>query len=135
VQEAGGGRVFMSLDPVPFDQVDKVYAGADIGIVCYQIADQNEQTGWSSSGKLVYYLRHGMPIVIVTAECPSIIRESNCGKWVTDVAHIGEALEEIAEDFDGYSSRARATYNSLFDFGSAFDRLMLTLKQEAVTAA
>ena len=124
VQEAGGGRTFLSLQPVPFDEVDIVYAGADIGIVCYQIADRNEETGWSSSGKLVYYLRHGLPIIVVTSECPTIIRDWKCGIWVTRVEDIGAALAQINADYDGFSSRARALYAAQFDFSSAFGRLL-----------
>jgi len=129
VQEAGGARTFLSLTPVPFDEVDKVYAGAHIGIVCYQIADQNEETGWSSSGKLVFYLRHGLPIIVVTSKRPSLIAEWHCGIWVTKVEEIGAALAEIDADYAGYSARAKQAYDALFDFRKAFDRLLDTVKQ------
>ena len=124
VQEAGGARTFLSLTPVPFEDVDHVYAGADIGIVCYQTAEINEATAWASSGKLVYYLRHGMPIIIIMPECPPLLREWGCGEWVRDMDKIGAALARIAADYDTYSGKARAAYAALFDFGKAFDRLM-----------
>lgn len=124
IKKAGGDRVFLSLNPVPYDEVDNVYIGADIGIVCYQTADPNDATSWASSGKLVFYLRHGLPIVMVTPECPSLIEEWQCGVWTTDVSGIGAALTEIATDYDGYSARARKTYEALYDFTAAFDRLM-----------
>ncbi len=52
VQCAGGGRVFLSLDPVPFDAVDMVYAGADVGLISYAQTpfDANVATAWASSG-------------------------------------------------------------------------------------
>lgn len=128
VQEAGGARTFLSLSPVPFEDVDNVYAGADIGLVCYQTAEINEATAWASSGKLTYYLRHGMPIVIVMPECPPFLREWGCGEWARDTAGIGQALARIAADYDVYSARARATYAALYDFGQAFDRLMDRVK-------
>lgn len=124
VQRAGGDRTFMSLDPVPFGDVDNVYAGAHIGLVCYQTAEANEATAWASSGKLAYYLRHGMPIIVVMPECPPILNEWRCGLWVADVSEIGAALARIAEDYDGFSVRARNAYAALFDFSAAFGRLM-----------
>lgn len=128
VQDAGGDRTFMSLEPVPYSEVDNVYAGADIGLVCYQTAELNEATAWASSGKLVYYLRHGMPIIIVMPECPSILEEWRCGVWIADVSEIGAALIRIAADYEFYSDRARQAYAAMFDFSAAFDRLMKIVK-------
>lgn len=124
VQRAGMGRVFLSLNPVAFDEVDTIYAGADIGVVCYQTVEPNEATAWASSGKLVYYLRHGLPIVVVMPECPPILAEWGCGIWVPSVEGIGAALVKIDADYDTYSRQARDAYNALFDFNAAFDRLM-----------
>jgi hypothetical protein len=124
VQRAGGERTFMSLDPVPFAEVDNIYAGANIGLVCYQTAEANEATAWASSGKLAYYLRHRMPIIVIMPECPPILSEWQCGIWVKDVSEIGSALTKIAHDYDGYSARAGDAYIALFDFSAAFDRLM-----------
>ncbi|MBN9589569.1 MAG: hypothetical protein BGN85_06735 [Alphaproteobacteria bacterium 64-11] len=124
VQQAGGARTFLSLKPVPFAEVDNVYAGAHIGLVCYQTAEVNEATAWASSGKLVYYLRHGLPIIVIMPECPPILSECRCGEWVSDFDGIGPALARIAADYDSYAARARATYDKLFNFHGAFDRLM-----------
>ncbi|HXZ67845.1 MAG TPA: hypothetical protein VEH07_04580 [Alphaproteobacteria bacterium] len=127
VREAGGERTFLSLNPVPFDQVDTVYAGADIGIVCYQTAEQNEATAWASSGKLVYYLRHGLPIIIVTDKRPTLFDKWRCGVWVENVEGIKAALEAITDDYTNYSTGAKHAYAALYDFGAAFDRLMETV--------
>ncbi len=128
IRKAGGDRVFLSLDPVPFDEVDHVYAGADIGIVCYQTAELNEATAWASSGKLVYYLRHGLPIIVVMPQCPPILSEWNCGVWASDVAAIGPSLTKIAADYDAYAARARDAYRALFDFGAAFEKLLTMVR-------
>lgn len=127
VQRAGSPRTFMSLDPVPFEEVDNVYAGADFGIVCYQTIEANEATAWASSGKLVYYLRHGLPIIVVMPQCPSILSEWRCGEWVANFEEIGPALTVIAADYENYSARARQAYAALFDFHAAFERLMIAV--------
>jgi hypothetical protein len=128
VQQAGGERTFMSLEPVPFSEVDNVYVGADIGLVCYQTAEANEATAWASSGKLVYYLRHAMPIIIVMPECPLLLNEWRCGVWVADVSEIGTALTRITADYESYSDGARRAYAAMFDFPTAFDRMMTAVE-------
>ena len=124
VRQAGGERTFLSLSPVAMDQVDTVYAGADIGLVCYEPAEANLKTAWSSSGKLAYYLRHGLPIVIVANECPSILTDWQCGVWAADPDGVAAALATIAANYDSYSAQALKAYEANFDFGAAFDRLM-----------
>ncbi len=131
VQIAGGARTFLSLRPVPFSEVDLVYAGADIGLVCYQTAEANEATAWASSGKLVYYLRHAMPIIVVMPQCPPILNEWQCGEWVADLSEIGNALSRIASDYENYSLRAKRTYDALFNFPAAFDRLMQAVNAQS----
>jgi len=126
VERAGAGRVFMSLKPVAFDEVDTIYASADIGVVCYQTVEPNEATAWASSGKLVYYLRHGLPIVVLMPQSPPILTEWGCGIWTPTLEGVGAALARIAADYDTYSQRARDAYNALFNFNAAFDRLMIT---------
>src|SRR5207302_3242177 len=44
VQAAGGTRVLLSLEPVPFEMIDLVYSGAQIGLVCYEPSDANLAT-------------------------------------------------------------------------------------------
>ena len=126
VQRAGGERIFLSLDPVSFDKVDEVYAGADIGLVCYAgtAIDANQTTAWASSGKLVYCLRHGLPVVIVSSPCPSILADWPFGVWTPGVDGVGPALAKIAADYDAYAARARQAYAAHFDFSAAFGRLM-----------
>jgi hypothetical protein len=124
VAKAGGDRTFFSLNPVPLADVDRIYAGADIGLVCYEVAELNKTLAWASSGKLPYYLRHGMPVIIVTPDCPSLITEWHCGVWVTDVRQIGDALVAIAGDYARYSMGARQAYETIYDFAKGFQRLL-----------
>ncbi len=131
VRDAGGERTFFSLNPVPIADVDRVYAGADIGLVCYETAELNKTLAWASSGKLPYYLRHGMPIIIVTPECPSLISDWQCGVWVVDVSQLSKALATIASDYAGYSQRARKAYKAIYDFSAAFERLEAAICSEA----
>jgi len=124
VQAAGGARVFLSLEPVPFQMIDTVYAGARIGLVCYQPIDANYATTLSASGKLTYCLRNGLPVVIVANTAPLFMDRWKCGVCVSDISEIGEALAMIAADYVRFSEEAKVCYDEMFDFGRAFDRLM-----------
>ena len=124
VQTAGGGRAFLSLDPVSFEDIDLVYAGANIGLVAYTESDANITLASISSGKLSYYLQHGLPIIMVSQKCPAIIETYECGIWIRDSTGIAAALEEILADYDSYSARARDVFNKLFDFEKPFGVLL-----------
>ena len=124
VQTAGGTRVFLSLDPVPFEMVDIVFAGAKIGLVCYRPINSNLATTVMSSGKLVYYLRNGLPVVLVAKRPPEFANVWKCCICVHHVNDIGNALTVIASNYDKFSQQAKQCYDDIFDFGRAFDRLM-----------
>jgi hypothetical protein len=132
VQTAGGTRVFLSLDPVPFEMVDVVFAGAKIGLVCYRPINSNFATTLMSSGKLVYYLRNGLPVVLVANRPPEFADRWKCCICVPDVDEIGGALTMIASDYDRFSQQAKECYDDIFDFGRAFDRLMTLADINAV---
>jgi hypothetical protein len=125
VQAAGGNRVFLSLDPVPFDTIDVVYAGAQIGLVSYERRDANFATALMASGKLAYYLRNGLPVVLVSDRRASFVDRWECCVCVSDISEIGNALAMIAADYARFSREAKQCYDEIFDFGRAFDRLMV----------
>jgi hypothetical protein len=129
VQEAGGKRVILSLEPVPLEMVDRVYAGAHIGLIFYKPINANYATTWESSGKLVYYLRNGLPVVIVADSPTSKLDEWGCGIWVPDFAGISNAIQKIMADYGRFSANARRCYDENFDFRKAFDRLMAVVER------
>jgi len=131
VQEAGGKRVILSLEPVPLEMVDRVYAGAQIGLIFYKPINANYATTWESSGKLVYYLRNGLPVVIVADSPTSKLDEWGCGIWVGDFTGISAAIQTIIADYGRFSANARRCYDENFDFRKAFDRLMAVAERGA----
>jgi hypothetical protein len=122
VSEAGAGRALISAEPLPLESVGMAYRGAHIGLVAYADTDANLGTAWASSGKLSYYLKYGLPVVLVCSKRPPILDEYRFGVWVPDVAQIGEVLETIVADYDRFREDAKLAYKSLFDFKSAFLR-------------
>ena len=65
LSEIGGDRTRLSLNPVPLDEIDKVFASAFIGLVVYSDGwGENFSTVGLASGKLSFFLRNGIPVIV-----------------------------------------------------------------------
>jgi hypothetical protein len=118
-------NLHLSLEPVPYDEIDQVFASADVGLTFYEPSgpDDDDFRFISSSGKLPNYLKHGKPVLV--SDLPplvEIVREFDCGiviKDPSDRAEIGAALRRIDERYDEFSRNARRCFTERFDFGKA----------------
>ena len=66
IEKVSQGRAYLSLDPVPFEQIDRVVKSAQVGLVFYRHdlgANYAQMVG--ASGKMAYYLRCGLPVVCI----------------------------------------------------------------------
>lgn len=124
-------RVFFSLKPVPRQEYDPLIDGADVGLAFYvstvgsAYTQSNVQSIGLSSGKLAYYLRAGLPVIVNRAS--SIAEEvdsKRIGAAVADAAGIGAALESIAPEYEQLSARAMAFFAERLDFGRAFGEVL-----------
>jgi glycosyltransferase involved in cell wall biosynthesis len=113
-------NLFLSLDPVPMEDLDRVYASATVGVAFYKTLDPNFSLISSASGKLGYYLKHAKPVIVHGS--PSLgrfVEERDIGIVVCDATSPGEikdALGQIRRDYARYSRNARAVYEAEFDF-------------------
>jgi glycosyltransferase involved in cell wall biosynthesis len=128
---AASGRVFFSLKPASRQEYDRLLDGADIGIAFYvpepgsAFTQLNLQTVGLSSGKVAYYLRAGLPVIVnETTSIADVVRGERCGVSIQKGADVGNAIAKIAEDYDGYSENAHRTFNSYFDFKRGFQHAM-----------
>ncbi|GJH13512.1 hypothetical protein CBA19CS11_31760 [Caballeronia novacaledonica] len=135
VAEASRNRAIMSLDPVPYDQLDSVFASAWAGVVYY--ADDmgpNFNQIAAASGKLAFCLRNGVPVVV--RNLPSLQRmidSTRCGVAVSQPSEILDALARIAEDYEGYRRRALSCFDDLLDFRPLFDDALERLVSNEAT--
>jgi hypothetical protein len=121
-------RVFFSLKPVERLAYDGLVDSADVGLAFYvptgesAFTRQNVQTIGLSSGKLAYFLRAGLPVIVNrAASIGSLIDEAGCGIAVDDAARVGSALEHIAASYDEYSRAALCVFDERLDFRRAFE--------------
>lgn len=126
-ERADPRRVRFSLKPVPRQEYDPLVDGADVGLAFYvpsrgsSFTQSNIQTIGLSSGKLAYYLRAGLPVVVNRASSiASAIEDGGCGIAVENAREIGRALVDISAEYDVFSGRACSFFDAHLNFRRAF---------------
>jgi glycosyltransferase involved in cell wall biosynthesis len=131
---ADPGRVRFSLQPVARQEYDRLVDGADVGLAFYvPVADssftgRNLETIGLSSGKLAYFLRAGLPVIVNEAtSIASSVHAAGCGVVVPGAAAVGAALELLDGDYEAYSRRACEFFDRELDFARAFGGVIARL--------
>jgi len=139
---AAPGRVFFSPEPYPQDELDKLFAAGDVGIAFYVVQpgqwsqQENLSSVGLSSGKIAYYLRAGLPVIVNEGTSLSdFVREEGCGVVVSGPAEIGAALARIAEKYDSYREHARRTFATRLDFAHSFGEVIRRIDELAAGEA
>jgi glycosyltransferase involved in cell wall biosynthesis len=120
---SNGRNLYLSLDPLPYDQIDRVFAAADVGLAFYEPENPDDENfrSISSSGKLPHYLKFGKPLLV--SALPSlveIVERHGCGLAVKNPAdsdELGAALEQIASRYDEFSRNAVRCFAERYEFG------------------
>jgi hypothetical protein len=121
VAKAGQGRVLLSLDPVPYDELHKVVASGYIGLVFYRTELGPNYALAGSSGKLGSYLRHGLPVVCLALPgLTEVIQQFRCGICVSDVTGIAPAIRKIRDDYATFCMNATKCYDEMYEFDRHF---------------
>jgi len=121
LENVNSKNLILSLNPVPLEQVDDVYASTTIGLALYANNGSNNFTKIGmASGKLAYYLKHGKPVLI--SNLPSLVRlneKYHFGEVIADPANPEEiqlALHKIISSYNIYSQNAKNCFQAEFDF-------------------
>jgi hypothetical protein len=125
--DADPRRVFFSLKPVERHAYDELIDAADVGLAFYVATSEsaytqrNIQTIGLSSGKLAYYLRAGLPVVVNReASIATQVEREGCGIAVDHPDAVSAALGDIAERYQAFSTAACRFFDEHLEFGSAF---------------
>jgi hypothetical protein len=126
-KRADARRVRFSVKPVPRQDYDALIDGADVGLAFYvpvggsSFTQSNVQTIGLSSGKLAYYLRAGLPVLVNrAASIAPLVESGGCGIAVEDATSIGPALDRVARSHAEFSRAACAFFEEHLDFRRAF---------------
>jgi glycosyltransferase involved in cell wall biosynthesis len=128
---ADSRRVYFSLKPVPRQEYDPLIDGADVGLAFYvpragsAFTQRNVQTIGLSSGKLAYYLRAGLPVIVNRASSiAEVVDRERLGVAVDAAAGIGAALDQVGTAYDEYSAGALRFFDRYLDFNRAFGEVV-----------
>jgi len=128
---ADPGRVRFSLKPVPRQAYDDLIDGADVGIAFYVPSDastytqRNIQVIGLSSGKLAYYLRSGLPVLVNrAASIAEQVEAWGCGVAVENAAQLPDALAWLAHDYARYSAASCAFFEKHMDVHRGFREVL-----------
>ena len=130
------GRVIFSLSPVSKEEYLNLVQGADIGLAFYipykgtSYTQTNLRKIGLSCGKLAYYLKCGLPVVVnKDTNLSEIVEKANCGVVVNNAKEIGKAIEEISSNYNEYSKNACKTFEKCFNFEKAFQKVLEKLEE------
>ncbi len=123
-------RVIFSTEMLPWDQVNRLCASADIGLVFYRSQYINEITTGRSSDKLARYLQSGIPVVC--SDFPSFRRETDkyhFGLCCSDFAQLPDLVNRICDDYVQYQEGARKAFDDVYNLDSYLDELVPMMKR------
>jgi glycosyltransferase involved in cell wall biosynthesis len=131
IEKTGAGRVVLSLTPVPFHQVDSVFASAFIGLAFYSDSfGPNFSEIGAASGKLAFLLRNGVPVIVnALPSLKRLVDETGCGIAVANPDELMSAIERIAGNYDRYHRGALDCFDNRFDFRPFFDKALQRLAE------
>ena len=93
--------------PAPIGDVEKVAAGADIGLVFYFDNNFNDRLIAHASSQFALFMKCGVPVLSGNVGSLSrIVRQYHCGIVVEDLANLFNAADEIMADYETYSQCA-----------------------------
>lgn len=118
---------FLSLDPVPFNQLYKIYNSVNIGLVIYNssIKDLNYTEIGSASGKLFQFAKYGIPVIASNLKgMTELVKTHNLGVIINSVDEIPDAILEINKKYDFYSKSALIAFEKHFCMEIYLDKIL-----------
>ena len=111
---------------LPLNELDTLVQSADIGVALYSTEyGPNIVFTGMASGKLMQYLKCGLPIV--ASDLPGfreLFAERLCGICVQDETEVVSAVNHILDDYPRFRAQAQRTYIELFDYEPHFARVL-----------
>ena len=121
-------EIYFSTEMLPFDEIDKIYASADIGFAMYGDQDLNHKYAGLSSGKLFNFMRASVPIITNdTPSCRRAVEETGCGVCIGDVSEIGGAIQRILEGETEYRENCCQSFK-FFEFEYNYKRVIAAIE-------
>lgn len=119
---SSSGRVLLSTTPVDRGEYDELVDGADAGVAFYRPHDGSTYTGANiatiglSSGKVAFFLRAGVPVIVNRGVgLGELLESEGCGVAVDSGAELGAAVAAVAESAEEMSAAALRFFDERLD--------------------
>ncbi len=120
IEYTGGRDVndtsLFSMSPVATDELDNLISSATIGIAWYStdILGYRATMLGLAAGKIGNYLKCGIPVIVPDYDSFHYISEYSCGRQITDLTQLNDAITEIGKNYHAHSENALLCYNNLW---------------------
>jgi len=128
-------RAIFSPPDVPLEELHKVVASADIGLVFYAADNENDRLIAHASGQLALFLQCGIPVIAGGGGThEAIVREYGCGLVVARESEVFSAARAILADYDAFSARAIACFEKEYNLDEPLGLIVQRLSHMAARA-
>lgn len=131
VCDLSGNKLLLSLNPLSFDEVDKIFSSAQIGLIAYdKTYGGGRENAHKASGKLGHFLKCGVPVIAL--DLPGyneMFSNYKCGLVFKSFDEIQTCIEKILNDYESYKSGALRCFQDEFEFAKFFNPFSLHLSR------
>lgn len=127
-----GDSLLLSLEPVPYEQIDELMASADIGVALYGAAGgMNTTEVGLASGKLCQFLKVGKPVIVSNYKVlREFVEKYKCGIAIDGADQVAQAATTIIADYEEYSNGAIRAFDDELAFEKHFSVIVKRLHAE-----
>lgn len=115
IRNVSNNKVLLSLEPVHFNDLYKIFSSVDIGLVIYntKINDLNYTEIGSASGKLFQFAKFGVPVIASNIKgLKNLVKEYKLGVTIDSVEEIPNAIKEINNNYEFYSNSSKEAFEN-----------------------
>lgn len=133
LQQINSKNLFLSLKPLPYEQIDRIYESATIGLAFYRNLDNNFSQISMASGKISHYLKYGVPLLVNNlASLSKLVSTYEIGIVIKDPLNSLEiqlAIEKILDQYDFFSTNAKICFEKEFDFSKKIKPILSAIQK------
>ena len=124
IRDSTNYGIYFSLKPVELDELDMIMLSADIGILAYSMEyGKNFELITNASGKLVMFLRLGIPIIAMDFfGIRELVEKYDCGIVVDKWEDVIPAADTIMHNHSTYSANSLKCFQEEFNFEAYFSK-------------
>lgn len=105
---------------LPAASLDAAVSSASIGLALYDTSITNNRLMGTASGKVLLYMKNGLPVITTRAGGFDWIEREQCGVCVSHVGEIPAAADRIWSEYDRYARNVQRYYDEALEFGRRF---------------